>query len=73
MKQQDDLALASHCQLVDKNSIMAAISVVLKFSLDNVNEPSRHCRSSNSRALISESAREATAYLLIYYVEQIPS
>jgi len=46
IKHHDDLARASYSQHVHRMSIMAAISVALKLSLDNVNEPSQHCRSS---------------------------
>jgi hypothetical protein len=45
-EQRVDLTRASHCQPVHRMSIMAVITVVLKLSLDNVNEPSRHCTSS---------------------------
>jgi len=55
IKQQDDFARTSYSQHVHRMSIMTAISVVLKLSLDNVNELSRHSRSSNSRALVCKS------------------
>jgi hypothetical protein len=64
-QQDDDLTRASHCQPVHRMSIMAVVSVVLKLLLDNVNEPSRHCRNSNSIALVFKSTRGATAYLLM--------
>lgn len=54
-KSKDDLVRASYCQPVLGMSIMAAISVMFKLSLDNVNDSSRYCRSSNSRALMFES------------------
>jgi hypothetical protein len=44
---------------------------LLKFLLDRLQEPSRHCKSSNNKALVFKTSSVAAAYLSMSLIEGV--